>query len=51
MGQKKRIYVIEDEADIRRLVTEVLEGYGYEVTGWANGREARTAIQRQAPDL
>lgn len=51
VGQKKRIYVVEDEADIRRLVTEVLEGYGYEVSCWASGREARTAIQRQPPDL
>lgn len=51
MGQKKRIYVIEDEADIRRLVSEVLEGYGYEVSGWASGREGRAAIQRQPPDL
>ncbi|GLR79887.1 transcriptional regulator [Azospirillum sp. TSH7] len=51
VGQKKRIYVVEDEADIRRLVTEVLEGYGYDVSCWASGREARAAIQRQAPDL
>ncbi|PWC36235.1 response regulator transcription factor [Azospirillum sp. TSO35-2] len=51
MGQKKRICVIEDEADIRRLVTEVLEGYGYEVSCWASGREGRAAIQRQPPDL
>ncbi|BAI73248.1 DNA-binding two-component response regulator [Azospirillum sp. B510] len=51
MGRKKRIYVIEDEADIRRLVADILEGYGYEVSGWASGREALAAIRRQAPDL
>nr|WP_211114009.1 response regulator transcription factor [Azospirillum picis] len=43
--------MIEDEADIRRLVTGVLEGYGYEVSCWASGREARAAIRRQPPDL
>lgn len=51
VGQRKRIYLIEDEADIRRLVADVLEGYGYEVSCWASGREARAAILRQAPDL
>lgn len=51
MAQKKRIYLIEDDADIRALVTGVLESYGYEVSSWASGREARQAIHRQAPDL
>jgi len=49
--QKKRICLVEDEADIRNLVTGVLESYGYEVSAWGSGREARHAIQRQAPDL
>ncbi len=51
VAQKKRIYLIEDDADIRTLVTGVLESYGYEVSSWASGREARHAIHRHAPDL
>lgn len=51
MNAKKRIYVIEDEADIRTLLRQVLEEYGYAVTVLANGRDARQAIRREAPDL
>lgn len=51
MTTRKRILVIEDDPDIRRLVGSVLEGYGYAVALLGSGREARQAIQRQAPDL
>ncbi len=51
MSGKKRIYVIEDEPDIRALLRQVLEGYGYRVTPLANGRDARQAIRREPPDL
>lgn len=47
----KRIYLIEDDPDIRNLVAGVLEGYGYVVTPFGGGREARQAIKREAPDL
>jgi DNA-binding response OmpR family regulator len=47
----KTIYVIDDDADIRQLVRDVLESYGYGVTTLARGSDARQAIRRQAPDL
>jgi two-component system, NtrC family, nitrogen regulation response regulator NtrX len=46
-----RILVVDDEADIRSLVKEILSEEGYEVDVAANGAEARTLRQRQQPDL
>ena len=51
MSARKRLYLIEDDPDIRSLVREVLEGYGYAVQAFGCGRDARQAIQRDAPDL
>lgn len=51
MTSRKRIYVVEDEPDIRRLVCDVLEGYGYAVTAFSSGREARQAIRREPPSV
>ena len=46
-----RILVVDDEADIRDLVQEILteEGYTVEVAG--NAAEARAACAAQLPDL
>lgn len=46
-----RILVVDDEADIRGLVKEILSEEGYEVEVAGNGAEARTLRQRQQPDL
>jgi DNA-binding NtrC family response regulator len=46
-----RILVVDDEADIRGLVKEILGDEGYEVEVAANGAEARSLRQRQQPDL
>jgi two-component system OmpR family response regulator len=51
VATKKRIYVVEDDPDIRKLVSSVLEGYGYAVASFGNGRDARQAIRRDPPDL
>lgn len=51
MGGRKRIYVVDDEADLRALVCDTLKGYGYIVTPFRNGRELRQAVRREAPDL
>ncbi len=51
MGQKTAIYVVDDDADIRALLRSVLDGFGYQVTGFATGRDARQAIRRSAPQL
>ena len=48
---KKRIYLVDDEADIRALVCEALEEYGFEAMAFASGQALRQAIQRHPPDL
>ena len=51
MAGRKSLYLIEDDPDIRQMVRDILEGYGYAVTAFANGCDARAAIRREAPDL
>ena len=46
-----RILVVDDEADIRELVQEILAEEGYAVDVAANAAEARAACARQVPDL
>lgn len=46
-----RILVVDDEADIRSLVKEILTEEGYDVDVAANGAEARALRQKQHPDL
>ncbi|TMA38243.1 MAG: response regulator [Deltaproteobacteria bacterium] len=47
----KRILVVEDDADNRRIVAKVLTGEGYEVIEVATGAEAVAAVHQQRPDL
>jgi DNA-binding NtrC family response regulator len=46
-----RILVVDDEADIRDLVQEILSEEGYAVDVAANAAEARANCARQIPDL
>jgi len=46
-----RILVVDDEADIRELVRDILSEEGYAVETAANAAEARAACARQVPDL
>src|SRR5512143_1607711 len=46
-----RILVVDDEADIRDLVQEILSEEGYSVDVAANAAEARASCAKQAPDL
>ncbi len=46
-----RILVVDDEADIRGLLKEILAEEGYEVETAANAAEARAARAADAPDL
>lgn len=48
---KKRIYLIEDDPDICDMVRGILESYGYLITVFHTGRDARAAIRREPPDL
>ncbi len=46
-----RILVVDDEAEIRGLLKEILSEEGYEVEVAADATQARTGRARQAPDL
>jgi two-component system phosphate regulon response regulator PhoB len=48
---KKFVLIVEDEDDIRELVSYHLLKEGYQVTGVASGEEALDVIDRQVPDL
>jgi two-component system, NtrC family, nitrogen regulation response regulator NtrX len=45
------ILVVDDEADIRDLIGEILTEEGYQVTSAANAAEARAAVARRQPEL
>ena len=47
----KRILVVEDQADTRRIIRDMLAPTDYEVTEAENGEEALAAIAKQRPDL
>jgi DNA-binding NtrC family response regulator len=49
--QLSRILVVDDEPDIRRLVSEILEDEGYEVAMAENASEARQLKESTKPDL
>jgi DNA-binding NtrC family response regulator len=46
-----RILVVDDEADIRGLLSEILAEEGYEVEAAADAASARRAAAREEPDL
>lgn len=45
-----RILVVDDEADVRKMLTEILTAAGLEVATAENGQEALAAIRTEAPD-
>lgn len=47
----ERIYVIEDDDNIRDLIKIALEGFGYEVTEFETAEEALNSIEASKPDL
>ena len=48
---RKRVAVVEDDDDVRNLLTDVLSGYGYAVLAFSSGGEAQREIARDPPDL
>ncbi len=50
MRQPRTILVVDDDSDIREVVSWMLEDEGYCVIGASNGREALDAVQLAAPD-
>ncbi|MEZ5537205.1 MAG: response regulator transcription factor [Thiolinea sp.] len=51
MNTGKLIYVIEDEADISRLVCDELERYGHHTRAFRTGTQARHMLKQQLPDV
>src|ERR671926_261438 len=49
--KRARVLVVDDDADIRGLVRELLERAGYDVVESSNGREGLRALYASSPDL
>ena len=49
--RRKRILVVEDEGDLRGLVTRILEDSGYDVSAAGDGWTAIETLHAQPPDL
>ena len=47
----KRILVVEDQADNRQIIRDMLAPTDYEITEAENGEEALASIGKQRPDL
>lgn len=47
----QKIYVIEDDENIRNLVKIALEGYGYQVVAFEAAEPALSTIETEKPDL
>ena len=45
------VLVVDDEPDIRGIVSEILEDEGYKVDSAGDGSEAREKFNRLSPDL
>ncbi len=48
---KKHILVVDDDADVRELLTELLTNDGYEVTAVEDGIGAMMLLKKRVPDL
>jgi len=46
-----KVLVVDDEADVRRFLTAVIQQRGHETVTAADGREAYEALEREKPDL
>ena len=50
-GRGERVLVVDDEADIRGTISELLSYNGYQVDSVASGAEALAAVKNGKPDL
>lgn len=46
-----RILIVEDEADINRLLAKIYRKAGYEITQAFSGTEAKLLLEKEVPDL
>ena len=51
MVTSRRILVVEDQEDNRRILRDLLTSAGYEIIQAENGEEALAAAARERPDL
>jgi CheY-like chemotaxis protein len=51
MSQKKKIFHIDDEAEMHLLVKMILSKHGYEIDNAFNGKEALDKLATYQPDL
>ena len=49
--EKNRILVVDDDRAIRRILSDILKGGGYEPIAAATGTEATAAFQGETPDI
>src|SRR5438045_3006607 len=47
----KRILVVEDQLDTRRIIRDMLASTDYEITEAEDGEQALAAVAKQRPDL
>src|SRR5215831_8725839 len=47
----KRILVVEDQADNRKIIRDMLRATDYEITEAEDGEQALEALAKQRPDL
>ena len=51
IGKAVRVLVVDDDANIRKLIIAALKRYGYEFSEAANGKEALQLMQSESPDV
>ncbi len=51
MSNRKLIYIIDDEPDIRNLVCRELQSYGFKTRSFPSGKTLLAALSTQTPDL
>lgn len=50
MGEKKKILLVDDEADFTEVTSLLLESNGYDVVTAASGADGREVAAREKPD-
>ncbi|ASS74411.1 DNA-binding response regulator [Tumebacillus algifaecis] len=51
MEEAKRIFVVDDDPNIRLIITRYLEAEGYKVKQFVNGEQLLTAVADEEPDM
>ncbi|NQT72861.1 MAG: response regulator [Chloroflexi bacterium] len=51
MAENAKILVVDDDPDIRTVLTALLESRGYQIVTASNGQEGLDALKSEKPDL